>query len=81
MACNVVEYDWPTTPPGSEAVVMARFSATTRLKDADAICAGLPESVADTAKLKLPAVGGVPLMTPVEGLRLNPAGRVAEDQE
>ncbi len=44
------------------------------LKGALALCLGLPESVTWTVKLKVPAVVGVPAMTPVLALRVSPEG-------
>jgi hypothetical protein len=43
---------------------------------AGAVCAGLSESVTVTVKLEVPAVVGVPVMSPVEASRVSPAGSV-----
>ena len=39
------------------------------------LCVGLALSVTVTLRVDVPAVVGVPEMTPVAALRLNPAGR------
>jgi hypothetical protein len=39
-----------------------------------AVCDGLPESVTWTLKLEVPAVLGVPLIAPVLGFKVKPAG-------
>jgi hypothetical protein len=41
---------------------------------------GLVESVTVTVKENVPTVVGVPLITPVDGLMLNPVGRWLADQ-
>jgi hypothetical protein len=48
-----------------------------RAKLTDLVCAGLPESVTlKVSGVLLTAVDGVPVMAPVEALRLKPAGKV-----
>jgi hypothetical protein len=48
-----------------------------RLRLTDWLCAGLPESVAlKVSGVLLTAADGVPVMAPVEALRLSPAGKV-----
>jgi hypothetical protein len=42
---------------------------------AEAVLAGLLESVTVTVKLEVPELVGVPVIAPLEALRLNPAGR------
>jgi hypothetical protein len=41
-----------------------------------AICCGMPESVACTVKLDIPAVVGVPVIAPVAAFKVRPAGKV-----
>lgn len=61
--------------------MIASGSATTRENVAEALWTGLLESVADTATLKLPALVGVPLMTPDEPVSVRPNASPAENQE
>ena len=42
--------------------------------DADAVCAGLPESVTVTEKLAVPAAAGVPEITPDDAESERPLG-------
>ena len=44
-----------------------------------ALCAGLPESVTTAVKLNVPLAVGVPEMTPLEGFKDRPAGRLPEE--
>jgi hypothetical protein len=55
-----------TAKPGGEVVI-------DRL--AEAVLAGLLESVACTVKLEVPVALGVPVIAPLEALRLSPAAR------
>jgi hypothetical protein len=57
-------------------VIVRVAGATTSESTADLVCAGLLESLADTVKLAVPVAVGVPEMIPVDGARLNPAGRL-----
>ena len=51
--------------------------AIVSVKLTDLVCAGLPESVAlKVSGVLLTAADGVPVMAPVEALRLKPAGKV-----
>ena len=51
--------------------------AMVRLRLTDWLCAGLPESVTlKVSGVLVMAADGVPVMAPVEALRLRPAGRV-----
>jgi hypothetical protein len=43
-----------------------------------AVCGGVPESVTWKVTIELVTTAGVPLMTPVEELRDNPAGSLPE---
>ena len=45
---------------------------------AEAVLAGLLESVTVTVKLEVPVAVGVPVMAPLEALRLSPAGSEPE---
>jgi hypothetical protein len=58
-----------TAKPGGEVVI-------DRL--AEAVLAGLLESVACTVKLEVPEALGVPVIAPLEALRLSPAGSEPE---
>jgi hypothetical protein len=67
------------TPFWSDVVVMVNVGALmVMLRFAFAVLVGLSESVTVTVKFVAPVCTpvGVPLMTPVEELRLNPAGRL-----
>jgi hypothetical protein len=67
----------PITPAGSDAVVTDKAGFTTMLRLAVAVLAvGVSESVTVTVKLEVPAVVGVPDITPVEALRIRPAGKL-----
>ena len=62
----------PTVPPGSDVVVIVSAEPTIMLRLAEAVAAAA--SVALIVKLKVPEPVGVPEMTPVLGLRVNPPG-------
>ena len=71
-------YGLPTSPPGSDVVVMFSGTLVTAIdRLAVAVsCVGLLESVAVTAKkLTTPGPVGVPVMVPVLVARLSPGGR------
>jgi hypothetical protein len=62
-------------PGGREVVVTESGGAETVIdKLVVAVLAGLLESVAVTVKLEVPKAVGVPVMAPLEALRLSPAG-------
>jgi hypothetical protein len=61
-----------------EAVIESGVGAITRVKEVDAVRAGLLVSVANTVKLEDPLAVGVPDIVPVEGARFNPAGSLPE---
>jgi hypothetical protein len=66
-------------PAGREVVVTesgAREIVIDRL--AEAVLAGLLESVTVTVKLEVPEALGVPVIVPLEALRLSPAGSKPE---
>ena len=68
-------------PPGSDTVVIVSFGWIVIEKVPVAVCCGVPESFAVTITLLLvPAVVGVPLITPVFGSMERPAGALAIDQ-
>jgi hypothetical protein len=62
-------------PPGSEVVVTERGADIVIDKLAEAVFTGLLESVTCTVKLEVPVAVGVPVMAPLEALRLSPPGR------
>jgi hypothetical protein len=72
----------PLVPEGSvdEAITngCAGAGATTIEVDADAVCAGLPESVTVTEKLTVPAVVGVPEITPDDAESERPFGNLPD---
>ena len=77
VATTVWLYAVPYTSEGRDTVVIAgaggRFTAM--LSGCDADCTGLLESKTLTVKLAVPfGPVGVPVMAPVLGFRLNPAG-------
>jgi hypothetical protein len=51
------------------------MGAMTIESEADVVFAGLPASLTEAVKLKVPFVVGVPEMVPVPEARLSPAGR------
>ena len=61
--------------PGSEVVVTLSGSVTAIVKVAAAVAAGLAESVTVTVNVLVPGAAGVPVMVPVDGSRVRPAGR------
>jgi hypothetical protein len=80
VAATVVEYPTFCAPLGSELVVMVTgvtAAATVILNDCAAVCGvGAVESITLTVKLNVPAVVGVPEITPVDAAKLNPAGSI-----
>ena len=70
------------TPSGNAVVVMRRTGGVTRKDNtALAVCGvGVVESLTVTFTLEVPAVDGVPEITPVVGLILSPAGKPVADQ-
>jgi hypothetical protein len=63
-------------PPGREVVVTEKPGGDTVIdRLAEAVLAGLLESVTVTVKLEVPELVGVPVIAPLEASRLNPAGR------
>src|SRR5215208_188058 len=90
MAVTVAAYGLPTWVSGRLVVVIVSGAGRTvidRLREATKGPGGVVEvgvaSVTVTAKLVVPATVGVPEITPVEELRLRPAGRLPAviDQE
>ena len=75
-AANVAEYAEPTMPPDSEVVVMDSGGVIVSERLAVAFKGvGVEESVRVIATVLVPAAEGLPLMTPVDALMFNPAGR------
>jgi len=62
--------------PDGREVVVTESGATETVIDrlAVAVLAGLLESVTVTVKLEVPEVLGLPVIAPLEALRLSPAG-------
>jgi hypothetical protein len=61
-------------PVGREVVVTESGAETVIDRLAVAVLAGLLESVTFTVKLEVPDALGVPVIAPLEVLRLSPAG-------
>ena len=62
-------------PDGREVVVTDRPGGETVINRlAEAVLGGLFESVTVTVKLEVPVAVGVPVIAPLEALRLSPAG-------
>jgi hypothetical protein len=77
LACSPVEYAVPAVPPGRDVVVTVGgcgAAATAMLKALVPVL--FAASVTWTVNEAVPAVVGVPEITPVEATRLNPAGNV-----
>ena len=75
LACSVVEYAVPVVPPGSDVVVTNGGCAATAMLNAF-VPVLFAASVTCTVNDTVPAVVGVPEITPVDATRLNPAGSV-----
>jgi hypothetical protein len=66
-------------PDGREVVVTEKPGGETVIdRLAEVVLAGLLESVTVTVKLEVPVVVGVPVIAPLEALRLSPAGSEPE---
>ena len=77
LACSVVEYAVPAVPPGSDVVVTVGGCAAAATAMLNAFVPVLfAASVTCTVNDAVPAVVGVPEITPVDAARLNPAGNV-----
>src|SRR4029077_703859 len=77
LACSVVEYAVPAVPPGNDVVVTVggcAVAATAILKAFVPVL--FAASVTCIVHDAVPAVVGVPEITPVDATRLNPAGSV-----
>jgi hypothetical protein len=75
LACSVVEYAVPAVPPGSDVVVTVGGCAAAATAILNAFVPVLfAASVTCTVNETVPAVVGVPEITPVVATRLNPAG-------
>jgi hypothetical protein len=77
VAASVCEYATPIWPFGTLVVVITRSGGITIDRAFVAVSAGACESVTLTVKLEVPAVVGVPEITPPE-LKESPAGRLPE---
>jgi hypothetical protein len=72
------------TPPGRAVVVIASGAPACtreRVTVAVVVCTGEPASLTVTPNEKLPFPVGFPEMTPVDGARLSPAGRLPEEMD
>ena len=77
LACSVVEYAVPAVPLGGDAVVTVGGCAAAATAMLNAFVPVLfAASVTCTVNDAVPAVVGVPEITPVPATRLNPAGSV-----
>jgi hypothetical protein len=81
VAVSVCEYGTPNTPSLSAGVVIVTGpvcgGAMVSLKDAVALCAGVPESVTlNVSGVAVTGAGGVPLIPPVAGFNVKPNGSV-----
>jgi len=77
LACSVVEYAVPAVPPGSDVVVTVGGCAAAATAMLNAFVPVLfAESVTCTVNDAVPAVAGVPEITPVDAARLSPTGNV-----
>ena len=66
-------------PEGRDDVVIASpVGAMTSERAADLLCTGFEASVTVAVKFAVPLTVGVPEMTPVEGERARPVGRLPE---
>ena len=81
LAASVVEYAVPSCPEGTEAVVTCTgvtAAAIVMLSDFEVVCGVDEESLTWTVKEVVPACVGVPLIWPVETVRLSPTGNDPE---
>ena len=65
-------------PDGREVVVTENGIETVINRLAEAVSAGLLESVTSTVRPEMPEALGVPVIIPLEALRLSPAGSEPE---
>jgi hypothetical protein len=72
VAASVVEYGTPGDPPASAEVVM--LSGVMMVIDKLAVAVPLALSFNVTVKEEAPAVVGVPLIVPLEAIKVRPAG-------
>ena len=77
MAARVCKYGAPIPPLGKDVVVMVKAEdVIVRNSVAEAFCAGMLESVTWRTSLRFETgTVGVPLINPLEGFKVNPAGR------
>jgi hypothetical protein len=73
-AVRATEYELAKVLPGREVVLMETGGKIMIERLAEAVLGGLFESVTVTVKLEVPVAVGVPVIAPLEALRLSPAG-------
>src|SRR4029077_11302824 len=77
LACSIVEYAVPAVPPGNDVLVTVGGCAAAATAILKAFVPVLfAASFTCTVNDAVPAVVGVPEITPVDATRLNPAGNV-----
>ena len=69
-------YPVPTVPLAREVVEIVSTGVMMMLNCLVAVCCGVPESVACTVTLDMPAVVGVPVIAPVAAFKVRPTGKV-----
>src|ERR1700728_1449244 len=75
VAASLAEYATPATAPGRDVVVTDSGGAVTVTVSGALADAGvLSESVTSTVKLSGPVTVGLPVIAPVAGCRVSPAG-------
>jgi len=79
VAARVWLYAVPTVPAGKEAVVIVGANGAELMTMLSALVAFPALLVALIVKLDVAAVVGVPLITPVAGVKLRPVGRLPTD--
>jgi hypothetical protein len=77
-AANVLVYAEPTSPPGSDGVLTVSVGPMTIDRLADRAVSLLVSVTLKRRPFVVPAVVGVPEMTPEEVLSVSPPGRVPE---
>ena len=82
MADREAEYAVPTCPAASEEVLITSVgggaTATVKEKDLVVFCCATPESATCTVMEKLPEAVGVPVIAPVDAVRVKPEGRAPD---
>jgi len=80
VAATVALYRTFATPAGREMLVIASLGLIVMERLAIALCWGVPASFTVMLAVLVPAVVGVPLITPVLLFIVNPAGKPVADQ-